>query len=546
MPGSSWSDRFPAALLLIAGSACGLASSGTDQPDAPRPEPSASEAPRPPGNDSAAREEASGEASPRTPASPLAPAPAQCTSAAVGGDIIATTQASIDALAGCDTIHGSLTIQFSSATLDLRPLAGLRVIEGMLWVGPAYTSLAERLPIQLGSLRGLEQLSSVESLVLVGIESGLGPLSQLSGDVAELILDDVSGTRDLSALGGVRVTNSFSLNDMPELERLGRVGVAPQLATLSIWATPQLTSLAGLEGLVELGSLDLRDLASLRELALPDSLDAVTYVGIFGAGQLTTLAELARFSDLRALVVANSPVGDLGGSGASAGSLETLRVLSCPALTELDPVGGFSALTEVEIEDCDGLTEIDRIGESTAIQTLRIRKNAALTRLPVFERGPAQMVQVTVRDNAALVRGPSFPNLTELFYVETPYYESAELEFTNNPVLASMGDYPRLESITMLALNQQPALADFALPSLHSLRWLRVRDNESLARVELNLQEGPTIIEVTGNSRLEGLTLGPATGLLQRLELQGNPALASEDQQRLLDRVDASTQTLPN
>lgn len=542
MVGSSWSDRLPAALLVVSGSACGLASSATEQPDAPRPEPSGSEAPPAQGNSPAATETASGEASP-----PI-PAPAQCTSAAVQGDITATTQASIDDLAGCDTIHGFLTIEFSTATLDLRPLAGLRVVEGTLRVSPAYAydSPFERLPIRLQSLRGLEGLRSVESLVLVAVESGLRPLSQLSGDVAELVLEDVSGAPDLTALGGLRVTSEFSLNDMPELERLGRVRVAPQLEALSIWATPQLTSLAGLEGLVELGSLDLLDLASLRELALPDSLVSLPYVGIVGAGQLTTLAELARFSDLRWLTVGDGPLADLGGNGASGGSLETLRVLSCPALTEIDPVGGVSALTEVEIVDCDGITEIDRLGESTAIQTLHVRENAALTRLPVFERGPAQMVQVTVSDNAALVRGPSFPNLTDLYFFETPYYESAELEFTNNPMLATIGDYPRLESITMLALNQQPALAEFSLPSLRSLRWLRLRDNASLARVELNLQEAPSIIEVTGNARLEGLTLGPASGALRRLELQGNPALASEDQQRLLDRVDASTETISN
>ena len=105
----------------------------------------------------------------------------------------------------------------------------------------------------------------------------------------------------------------------------------------------------------------------------------------------------------------------------------------------------------------NGITEIDRIGESSELQTLTIRRNAALTRLPVFDRAPAQMVQVTVRDNAALQRGPSFPNLTQLYFFETPYYESAELEFTNNPLLTSIGDYPKLESLTMLALSSRSA-----------------------------------------------------------------------------------------
>jgi hypothetical protein len=200
-------------------------------------------------------------------------------------------------------------------------------------------------------------------------------------------------------------------------------------------------------------------------------------------------------------------------------------------------------LQDVSIQDCDGITEIDRVGESTAIQTLHVRHNAALTRLPSFDRGPSQMVQITVGDNPALQRGPSFPNLTQLYFFETPYYESAELEFTNNPLLTSIGEFPKLESLTMLALNGQAALTDLGLPSLRSLMWLRVRNNENLARVELALDPGLAIVEVSGNPRLEELSLGAAPGLLVRLQLQENPALASEDRRRLLDGVGKETET---
>jgi hypothetical protein len=94
----------------------------------------------------------------------------------------------------------------------------------------------------------------------------------------------------------------------------------------------------------------------------------------------------------------------------------------------------------------------------------------------------------------------------------------------------------------MLALNQQPALTSLTLPSLRSLGWLRVRDNASLTRVELAVREGLSIIEVAGNPKLEVLSLGPASGLLQRLQLQENPALAGEDRQRLLDRINELTE----
>ena len=477
---------------------------------------------------------------PQREAAPLAGQRVECGTDSETGELTVKTQAAIDELAGCEILRAGLVIEFSDPALDLQPLETLRVIEGQLRVAAPWSF--ERVPVRLRSLHGLEGLRSVASLTVSGVESGLGPLSQLSGDVTELILEDLPGVRDLSVLGGLRVTRLFSLDLMPDLERLGPVALAPQLESVSISTAPQLTSLAGLEGLVELRSLDLRDVG-LRELALPDSLVSLPYVSISGASELTSLAELSRRPGVLGLRVGSNPrLTDLGGNGSSDSSLQQLAVYACPSLTEIHPVGGFSALTNVEITDCDGITQIDRIAESSALQMLQIRGNAALTRLPVFERAPAQMVQIRIADNAALVQGPSFPNLTRLYYFETPYYESAELELSNNPLLAAIGEYPQLESLTMLALNQQPALTSLTLPSLRSLGWLRVRDNASLTRVELAVREGLSIIEVAGNPKLEVLSLGPASGLLQRLQLQENPALAGEDRQRLLDRINELTE----
>jgi len=525
------------ALLVISTGACGKAESRpTDAPEETLMQPSAPEASIPASRPVATPDE------PEPESAPPAPATGPCGEGA-GSVLTLRSQAAIDDLAGCDRVQGSLSIAFSDATLDLRPLAALRVVEGQLLIVPGLDRLGNSLPVRLRSLNGLEGLESVESLVISGVESGLSPLSQLSGDVADLILDNISGVRDLSTLAHLRVTRQLSLNALPDLETVGGVGVARQLETVSIGATPKLTGLSGLAGLEALNSLDLRDVG-LSELALPDSLVVLPNVSISGATELTTPAELSRFPEVLRLRVADSPrLTDLGGTGAGDGTLQSLQVSSCPALIQIDPVGGFSVLQEVDIYDCDGITEIDRIGESTAIQTLHIRKNDALTRLPVFDRGPAQMVQITVSDNPALQRGPSFPNLTQLYFFEALYYESAELEFTNNPLLSSIGDYPKLESITMLALNQQPALTDFELPSLHSLQWLRLRDNPNLARVELAIDQGLSFLEVSGNPQLEALKLGAAPGVLSRLQLQQNPALASEDRQRLLDRVDGLTET---
>ena len=151
------------------------------------------------------------------------------------------------------------------------------------------------------------------------------------------------------------------------------------------------------------------------------------------------------------------------------------------------------------------------------------------------------MVSIQVRNNAALVTGPSFPSLRVLYNFEAGFYESAELEVVDNPVLTSIGSYPLLESMTMLTLTNNPALSAVSLPSLGSLSWLRLRGNTSLVQLELGAQKNLRVVEVTDNVSLDILTLGAPTNALQRLELHGNPALAPEVQQLLLDLVGEET-----
>jgi hypothetical protein len=153
------------------------------------------------------------------------------------------------------------------------------------------------------------------------------------------------------------------------------------------------------------------------------------------------------------------------------------------------------------------------------------------------------MTQVSINRNSVLTQGPSFPNLSTLYYFEALNWLTPELGFSDNPLLQSLGDYPKLESLTLLMLEGNTELTTLAVPSLRSLNWLSLAHNENLTRVDLNIVEELSSVELVDNVNLEAVNLGTSSGELRRLTLLDNPALAPADRQRLLDRIGPSTES---
>jgi hypothetical protein len=197
-------------------------------------------------------------------------------------------------------------------------------------------------------------------------------------------------------------------------------------------------------------------------------------------------------------------------------------------------------LAGVTIADCDGLTEVDTLAASTNLLLLDIVNNDALTHLPTFAGSRAEMGHVHIRNSAALVAGPSFPVLEELADASLSP-ETAELDISGNPVLESIGDFPRLRSVRRITLSDNAALASVNLPGLESLAGLRVQHNASLAQLQLGVQSSLDFIEITDNPNLASLVLGEPTGPLGRLLFTGNPTLPPSDAQNVLGLVGPET-----
>jgi hypothetical protein len=87
----------------------------------------------------------------------------------------------------------------------------------------------------------------------------------------------------------------------------------------------------------------------------------------------------------------------------------------------------------------------------------------------------------------------------------------------------------------MVTISGNPGIGSVSLPSLQTLSWLRVTDNASLTRLELDLQSGLGWVQLEANPVLADVTLGAITEPLHLLTLRANPALDAEVRQLLLD-----------
>jgi hypothetical protein len=459
----------------------------------------------------------------------------ECGGVSGSTDVTVINQAGIDALAGCATIRGSLTITFSG-DLDLRPLAALQGVERSLTIEPAVEG------VRLSSLHGLERLRRVGGeLHLSNVDGGIAPLSGLSGKMRSITLMSVRGARSLGEFVNVEVEDRFDLNDLPELESIeGLVA----FRSLYLYKMPRLQTLAVPSIPGGLASLSVKDCATLRTIALPAEPTQLQYLHIEQVPELTTLAGISYTFDTETLWIEQAPrLSDLGQATHEFSGLRQLRLAGCSALlTQLNVGAGY--LRSVTIENCDGLTELDELAGSSP-QQLEIADNDALTRLPVLS-APTRMLRIQIRNNAALVTGAGFPNL-EVIGSSNPSAETTELvesvglEIVGNPVLTSLGDFPRLRSARILTLNDNAALASVDIPSLQSLERLQVQRNAGLLRLQLGVQSDLGIVELTDNPNLSTLVLGEPAGPLDRLLFKGHPALPADAVQNVLDLVGPET-----
>jgi len=358
---------------------------------------------------------------------PVLPSSSRCRESPIlEGEVVVRTQEEVDTLEGCEEVDGDLYIgAFQNA--QLRALHALTSVSGLLTIGgtpyaqndvidpPGLSETQKQEFVERGwlpSLEGLEALESAGSLTLLGLASeDLAPLGNLTTltdglsiwaapnlknfnglqKLAELRMLSISAALQLASFDGLTLPSyvgNIDLTDV-DLRQLDPLAVSyigslhledTQLHDLSAFANLRgadaiqivacfrLESLAGLENLESLQSLDLDYNGYLLEVPDFDKLYRLNALRITGSPSLARLPAFANLQ-VRQNYVPNPQ--DF--------------ILSRPDVIELDDLGvttfslpaSWLSASVVKITNNAALTRVDFTGQSY-VDYLSIQGNPLL------------------------------------------------------------------------------------------------------------------------------------------------------------------------
>jgi hypothetical protein len=336
----------------------------------------------------------------------------------VEGDIIARSQAEVDALEGCEVINGSLNVvAFEGA--HLRSLHALQSVAGVLTIGgyPPYPEEPPQLLVEggwLASLEGLEALESAGSLMVIGLTAeSLAPLANLrtlTDDALELAWVDnlrdldglqnligvrslhIRGARRLTSLAGLTLpeymtTLSFENTDLRQLKPLGVRG----LDGLHMFET-KIQNLDAFSDLIWLGGLDLATNRRLQSITGLANLEGLGSLNVTYNGALTDVPDFERVSFLQSMRFVVNPVltklpsfpnlvqlgtGFLSPEEEIQQRPDLIQLYDMNALTTFTMPAGWSSAAVVRIEHNRNLRQIEFVGQKY-IDLLSISDNPLL------------------------------------------------------------------------------------------------------------------------------------------------------------------------
>lgn len=277
------------------------------------------------------------------------------TSTCPTGNYTATTQAQIDALAGCTTINGDLTINAPNATY-LNSLSSLTTVTGNLMIANCFN---------LTNLNGLSNLATVSGNLVIGGTniSNLNPLTSLT-NVNGIVLNTNNSLTDIQTLSNVsgalngnitiinnqilpnlnglqNITQAASLNitNNPFLQNINGLSGLSTLTnnvsnTLNIESNPQLSSLNGLNNLVNLpnnGGVRILTNNALTDISALASISNLAYLEITNNTNLSTCA----IAPVCNLLTVNNSNAFISGNGTNCSSKTVVQNI-CDTLSSSD------------------------------------------------------------------------------------------------------------------------------------------------------------------------------------------------------------------
>jgi hypothetical protein len=376
----------------------------------------------------------------------------------------------------------------------------------------------------LGNASRLRTLALSKNRSLTSLEGGTFPTQMHS------LHSEDDGLVSLKGLENLRQANSIDIGKDPDLNRLetlaGLDGLV-QVGTLVLQGMTRLSSLEGLSALQRADSINIDQANALQSLAGLSSLTQVDSLNLTAA----SLSDLRGFGALSAnsVFVSNTLVSSLAGfenvsvqalylyaasrlttlNGLVPGeALKDLTMNDTPLLSDLGVLSGMTelrslALTRTAVVNLDALVGLQKLGNLVLLDNARLSQIDAV-------HSVSDLVSLSVSGHPLLRELPSFDNVTGSGCADCGLFQ---LAIYGNPALEIGPRLPALQQAASIYFENNEALTELTgLSALRGVESVTITNNASLARVDLSALRSANYIRVRANPALDD---GPLAGLRQ-------------------------------
>lgn len=270
--------------------------------------------------------------------------------------------------------------------------------------------------IDLTSLEGLQNLTTVKGSLFISNMDGLTDLTGLSG-LAEINGLNIQNNANLTSLTGLGelLKEDFwlSINNNESLADLSGLQHVEKLSSININQNQSLTSLDGLNNLNHItGDISISNNPMLHDISAFQNTGSIENLYLFNNGALESLNGFESLTTMRSLrIINNAQLNNIESLNNLSGELTRLEIDNNPSLTSLNGLENITKINGVtriisnaSLTNMSGLDGIVEISSS-----LDIRTNAALTNL----NGLHNLERVQF-GNLSIVSNPQLESVTEM------------------------------------------------------------------------------------------------------------------------------------
>jgi hypothetical protein len=339
----------------------------------------------------------------------------------------------------------------------------------------------------------------------------LAPLSSMTS--AQLL---AIGTTSLTSLAGLEALDTVSSIQLQGNALL--VDVSAMSGTLAdsiiVSSNPLLPNLNGFDVLSNTTNISLNDNASLTDLSAL-AVPALGALNITASPTLTSLESLSGLASLQQLFITNYAGTDLAGLE-DLTFLGTLFMQDAPSLVSLDALGGVTGDVGQIYLERTGLTSLGGLERVPTIINLNLLDNPALA--DVSGLSSLQTVSTLQLENLpSLLQIPSMPSLTSF----------GVLLVRNNASLTDGGSFPSATTFGSIEYVDVPQMTSIDFPALTDASTVRIVDTglTDLAGFEVLVNVFGDL-EISDNAAMNTLRLQSTLDILGALTVTDNPLLS--------------------